>query len=181
MCSDPRSNQVLFQGVPCGPNNALTQWNVMSPTGCTAYSRSSVNEKVASDWLGKCGVPPLLVTGMPTRICGRLPPGSAPAPPPPATNPPPRPPSTPAPNPPPSGSPGRLPSAPLAGGERLDNWGMSKIGAYDRSAKSVLDARSAIASTGIKVAVIDTGKPGRACTTNNQSLRSLEQSVGGYR
>lgn len=156
ICSDSRSNRVTWQGVPCGPGNALIQWNAMSPTGCTAYSRSSLNQKMQSDWLGKCGVPPLLISGMPTRICGRVPPGGSPGTP---TNPPASPPPAPTPTPPSGGVAGPLPAAALRSGERLDNWGMAKVGAYDSSKGTTVDPSARIAATGAKIAVIDTGNP----------------------
>ncbi|KAF6256959.1 peptidase S8/S53 domain-containing protein [Scenedesmus sp. NREL 46B-D3] len=157
LCSDARSTRVTFQGVPCGPNNALVQWNTMSPVGCSSYARARLDVKQQADWLGQCGVPPFQITGMPTRICGRVPGGgSTPTPPPanpPAANPPP---ANPPPANPPGDSTGKLPTTPLMSGESTANWGMATIGALDAS-RNVIDPRAAIAATGFKVVVIDTG------------------------
>jgi hypothetical protein len=60
--------------VPCGPNNALIQWNKLTPgSQCQAVDRTSTaaDLKRQADWLGQCGVPPHHIQGMPTSICGR--------------------------------------------------------------------------------------------------------------
>lgn len=155
LCSAPSSTRVTFNGVPCGPNNALVQWNTMAPTGCTSYTRSTLDVKQQADWLGQCGVPPFQIMGMPTRVCGRFPGGSNPQPPanPPPANPPP---ANPPPANPPGGGTGKLPSTPLMSGESTGNWGMATVGALDGS-RNVVDPRAAIAATGFKVVVVDTG------------------------
>jgi subtilisin family serine protease len=44
----------------------------------------------------------------------------------------------------------------LASGESTANWGMATIGTVDAS-RNIVDPRAAIAATGLKVVVIDTG------------------------
>lgn len=50
-----------------------------------------------------------------------------------------------------------LPRTALLSGESTQNWGMAVIGELDTATNSVTDARSAIAATGFKVVLIDTG------------------------
>ncbi len=131
-------------------------------TSCRSVRRDTLDAKQAADWLGQCGVPPFQLSGLPTRVCGRLPgggspPGLPPPPPPPPTPPPsgPSPPPGPAP-PPPPGS-GRLPRVQLASGETRNNWGLARVGALDTATNTVLDPRAALTSSRMLVAVIDTG------------------------
>ncbi|KAF8072366.1 hypothetical protein HT031_000025 [Scenedesmus sp. PABB004] len=159
-----------YRGAPCGPRGALVQWDSLSAAGCHAVHRAAVDAKSQSDWIGECGVPPLQVAGVPTRVCGRVPAEgdapAAPAPPPPE--------ASPAPPgdgggdggdgegdgegednaPPPLGDVTPLPREALESGEK-PNWGVARVGAS--LGGTVVDAAAAAAATGFKVAVLDTG------------------------
>eukprot|EP00775_Hariotina_reticulata_P000575 gene575-854_t len=159
------STSVRYEGVSCGPNNALIQWNKLKPgSRCQAVDRAATARdlKKQADWLGQCGVPPYQIKGIPTRVCGRVPTeGSN------GTTPPPNPPpgggngTTPPPNPPPAPSNGsaQLPIVPVLPGEASATtlWGMSRIGTYNATGNTVVDISAAMAESGMKVVVMDTG------------------------
>lgn len=150
------SPKATFTGVPCGPAGALIQWNNLSPAGCLPVDRSTADPKSIADWIGQCGVPPQQITGLPTRVCGRTPPGGGsdrdePT-------------SPPAdggnsggsadPSPPPPSA--RVPKTAVKSGESA-NWGVGRVGAYDRAARTVPDVAAAAKAGKFVVAVVDTG------------------------
>jgi hypothetical protein len=133
------------------------QWQRFNPSGCTARSRSGMrNMQQQAEWLGQCGVPPYQAKGLPTRVCGA------------AVTPPSSPPSSstpPSPNPGDVAVPGPSPNpssvvpvgrTALQVGESV-SWGMGRVGAYDSSMNSVVDASAAIAASKAFVVTIDTG------------------------
>lgn len=151
----------------------------MVPSGCQTYSRTSLDAKQQVDWVGQCGVPPFLITGLPTRVCNRLPGSSTPPPPPGGDNGgsgggggKPTDPITPG---------GSLPEEALAAGESTQNWGLARIGSLSAS-RTVVDADAAVAKSGFKVVVIDTGIDSKHPDLNVVGFIDLVDSPGssGY-
>jgi hypothetical protein len=71
LCPARGSQTVVFRGVPCGPSNSLVQWEALSAPACGAnLARASLDPKQQADWVGQCGVPPMQISGLPTKICG---------------------------------------------------------------------------------------------------------------
>lgn len=104
--------------------------------------------------IGQCGVSPQQIAGLPTRICGRVPgdaadPSQAPTD---STSPPSGNDGNNTPNP----QLGKMPVVPVKAGESA-NWGVGRVGAYDRSAKTAVDITAAVQASGYKVAILDTG------------------------
>jgi hypothetical protein len=149
------SPKATFKGVPCGPNGALIQWNHMAPAGCLTVDRSTADPKSIADWIGQCGVPPQQITGLPTRVCGRVPGGSER----PAQEDPETPPNgdgdngSTNPTPPPVA---KIPRMAIKSGESA-NWGVGRVGAYDKIARTVPDVVAAAKAAKYVVAVVDTG------------------------
>lgn len=146
-----------YQGSPCGPNSAFIQWQRLTPAGCSARTRSGMrNMQQQAQWLGQCGVPPYQAKTLPTRVCGTA---AAPLPPPAS---PVNPAASPSPNPStPSPSPRPYSAVPLGRvklqGSEAPSWGMARVGAYESSSNSVVDAAAAIAASNAIVVTIDTG------------------------
>jgi hypothetical protein len=70
LCPARGSHSVTFKGTPCGPGNSLVQWQAMSAPACgTTLARESLDPKQQADWVGQCGVPPMQISGLPTKIC----------------------------------------------------------------------------------------------------------------
>jgi hypothetical protein len=116
--------------------------------------RSTADPKSIADWIGQCGVPPQQITGIPTRVCGRVPGGSEQ----PAQEDPESPPDN-------SGDNGsnrptpptaKIPRTTIKSGESA-NWGVGRVGAYDKSARTVPDVATAAKAAKYVVAVVDTG------------------------
>lgn len=70
LCPARGSQTITFRGVPCGPGNSLVQWEALSAPACGAeLSRATLDPKQQADWVGQCGVPPMQISGLPTKIC----------------------------------------------------------------------------------------------------------------
>lgn len=155
LCPTRGAQTVTFKGVPCGPGNSLVQWEAMSAPACGAVlSRATLDVKQQADWVGQCGVPPMQISGLPTKICGsaatmqrRVRRTRAVVAPPQMT--------TPVDAPEGLATATSLGRTNLAKGESTQNWGMARIGAL--AGGKVIDAAAAIASTGYKVLIMDTG------------------------
>jgi len=155
LCAARGAQTVTFKGVPCGPGNSLVQWEALSAPACGAsLSRATLDIKQQADWVGQCGVPPMQISGLPTKVCGtastmqrRVRRARAVVSPPQMTGPVDAPEGASA-----AAALGRIN---LAKGEGTTNWGMARIGAL--ASGKVIDAAAAIASTGYKVLVMDTG------------------------
>jgi hypothetical protein len=139
---------VSFSGVPCGPDNSLIQWQAMNAGACGAsLARDTLDAKQQADWVGQCGVPPMQISGLPTRICTAAM----------RTRQPTQRPAAPVAG---EGSTSDTPSVlglgriALAKGESTANWGMGRIGAL--AGGKVIDGSAAFAS-GMRVIVMDTG------------------------
>lgn len=154
--STPQGATLSLSGVPCGPANSLIQWDLLNLAACGAtISRAALDPKQQADWVGQCGVPPMQISGLPTRICS--PSASTAATrrrtvrrfPQPNTGD-----SAPAFSPEGPSIMG-LGRVPLLKGESTANWGMGRIGALANG--KVIDATAAFVATGIKVIVMDTG------------------------
>jgi hypothetical protein len=71
LCPVSGSQAVVYRGVPCGPSNSLVQWEALSAPACGAtLARATLDPKQQADWVGQCGVPPMQISGLPTKICG---------------------------------------------------------------------------------------------------------------
>eukprot|EP00775_Hariotina_reticulata_P006867 gene6867-7083_t len=124
------------------------------------YLRSSETEAgLIQQFFGSCGSVPTNFVGIPTAAClekaGGGGGGGAP--------------------PPASGS--QLPTEPLMQGESTQNWGMARIGALSPS-QTVVNPDAAIAATGMKVAVIDTGADSTHPDLNVVAFVDLVDSPG---
>lgn len=71
LCPTRGAETVIFRGVPCGPASSLVQWEALSAPACGAnLARATLDPKQQADWVGQCGVPPMQISGLPTKICG---------------------------------------------------------------------------------------------------------------
>lgn len=71
LCPARGSQTITLKGTPCGPSNSLVQWEALSAPACgTVLSRATLDPKQQADWVGQCGVPPMQISGLPTKICG---------------------------------------------------------------------------------------------------------------
>ncbi|KAF8063723.1 Subtilisin BL [Scenedesmus sp. PABB004] len=171
------STALALFGERCGPSLDKFRWTgifAYTPAtgqqvgGCLYLRSRERNATALGMYFGDCGVPPSLFVGVPTNVCpetaGRRHPcprvrpaagraaaaaagrpaaagagaaGAAAA--------------GPAPGPAP------LPVGPLLPGESRANWGLARIGAYDSIAGTTINPDAAIAASGIKSVVIDTG------------------------